>query len=110
MVSLESERSVASIINARNTPLGRTSYMLETIRSTRGYDDYMVPQNNLGMPSYLNQGQLTTCDSTDVDHWSVSGFEETETSDVHPNVDYQKVPLQETANADEEEEIFSLDF
>jgi hypothetical protein len=111
--SLESERSIAMIINARNTPLGRTSYMLETIRSTGGYDAYASPQNNLllqpPMPSYLNQDQLTTCDRTDVDHWSVSGFEETETSYIHPNVEYQQVPLPEITTEDEEDEIFSLD-
>jgi hypothetical protein len=101
-ISLESERSLAMIINARNTSLGRTSYMVET----GGFDEYVVPQNNLAlqspMPSHLNQGQLTTCNSTDDDHWSVSGFEETETSYIHPSVSTQE-------NEDEEEDIFSLD-
>ena len=107
----ESERSIASIINTRNTHIGRPSFMLEAICSNDGHDNDVSPQaaalpNTIHMR--LNSRHLTASESSENDQWSVSGFETNEGPSASPCLDYhQQVEHQQISS--DEEEIFSLD-
>ena len=119
--SLESDRSIASIINTRNTPIELSVPVLQTADSMRGSADAPVPvrydQDSLAsamlhsrlFPS--NALEETNC----LDDWSVSGFPDTVTLGLdqascgHPFPQRPDNRRDSRHDAEEEEEIFHLD-